>query len=388
MVANKIIIWGNDNSNTLGVLRQFGEFGYDVFVIFNCATARIAVKSKYCKHYYVAVDLEDGLNYIISHFSNENDKPFIFCNSDKILSFLDENSGKLTGKFIFPTISEPGRIKHFLNKRYQCELAQEVGLDVPHTSFFKKEQDEVNIDELNIVTPCIIKPVLSRDVSYSFKIKICANEADVLSVLKDAMVGSQFVIQEYVEHDNLVVVDGCRTLDGMFYISGSLVAQEGGVNCDSSFGYMQDVIPSVINVEKLKTYIERIGYYGPFGFDLGVTNEKAYFFESNLRIDATNYLFHKMGFSFLHLWVTSAAGESIDNIPKKCKGKKFFIDDVGLLARATSGEISKETWHKYMDRAEIFKFKSGSDPMPYRWQRLVYLVYPIVTKLRKLVSGR
>ena len=47
MLKNKIIIWGADDFNTLGLLREYGEPGVDVFFLIKGARA-YASQSKYC----------------------------------------------------------------------------------------------------------------------------------------------------------------------------------------------------------------------------------------------------------------------------------------------------------------------------------------------------
>ena len=47
---NKIIIWGADGFNTLGLLRQLGQDDFDLFFLIK-GSASYASKSKFCKKF-------------------------------------------------------------------------------------------------------------------------------------------------------------------------------------------------------------------------------------------------------------------------------------------------------------------------------------------------
>lgn len=61
----KVIIWGVDDYNTLGLFRALGKYNLDItFLVFqgirHCATL-----SKYCKKYVETPTLEDGMKFYV-----------------------------------------------------------------------------------------------------------------------------------------------------------------------------------------------------------------------------------------------------------------------------------------------------------------------------------
>lgn len=382
-VNNKIIIWGNDNSNLLGVLRQLSENGLNCFVLFNQRTARMAIKSHYCKDYYIANDLNDGISFLLSHFQEEQYKPIILCTGDAFAEKLDEYKEKLITRYYLPGTKEQGVLKNYLNKYNQVKLAEKNGLHAPKSILVRNIAD---IDFNSISYPCIVKPNQRiNGVHYKFKIKICRNEGELKEALATSDKEAVYILQEYISDYQLAVIDGCRLSDGTTLLSGVLMCEKGGELSDSSFGYLSEKAPTSIDMVKVKAYLESINYCGPFGFDFGLKEGKAYFFESNLRIDATNYLFYKMGFNFLYLWIAEVTGNEWHNISCKVKGKKYFIDDIGELSMVTAGKMRKEDWKADMKRAEIYKFKNSKDNMPYIWQRIVYAIIPFHKVIKNMI---
>lgn len=380
---NKVIIWGSDNSNMLGVLRQLSENGWNCFVLFHHRTARIAVKSRYCTDYYIAKSLDDGISFLLANFAEEEVKPIVLCTGDSFVEELDKHRERLAERYYIPGTRKQGELSRVLNKYKQVELAAEVGMKVPSSILVDNANE---IDFASISYPCIVKPNQRiAGVQYKFKIRICRNEEELRNSLDGSDARASYIIQEYIENYQLVVIDGSRLSCGETFISGALYCEKGGEQGDSSFGYVTEQIPSAIDVRKAIAYLEKIGYCGPFGFDFGLTGGKAYFFESNLRIDATNYLFYQMGFNFLHLWVAEITGTEWKDISREVKGKKYFVDDIGELSMVASGEIDKKQWQDDMEKAEIYKFKNSKDNKPYICQRLVYALLPVYDRIKKIL---
>ena len=64
-MTKRVIIWGVDDYNVLGLFRELGMFDLDItFLVFqgvrNCATL-----SKYCKKYVETPTLESGIEYLL-----------------------------------------------------------------------------------------------------------------------------------------------------------------------------------------------------------------------------------------------------------------------------------------------------------------------------------
>ncbi|GEM_PF-3061284 len=381
-IPNKVIIWGNDNSNMLGVVRQLGECMIETFVLFNQRTARITNNSKYCKRYYIANDLDDGINFLKTHFNEERDKPVLLCTGDIFAEQIDIHRDELEQKFLLYGPRQKGILANLLEKSAQCNLAQEIGLTVPSFSIYS---DKMDISKIKY--PCIIKPTKrNKNSGPSFKIRKCGTESELKKAISEMDINTTYLIQDYIEGYRLAVVDGCRLRNGETIISGTLMCQKGGETCDSSFGYIDENIPACIPTDMIINLLEKIDYYGPFGLDFGIANDRAYFFEINLRIDATNYVFYKMGAHFLELWALDATGHDISQVPKAVKGKMYFIDDIGELGQVYNGVLTKKEWDEDMAKAEIYKFRNSADPYPYYLQRGIYGLLIAAKKIKSIAN--
>lgn len=385
-IPNKVIIWGNDNSNMLGVLRQLSENKIYTFLLFNKQKARIASMSRYCKFYYVASCIDDGLDYIRSNFSQEKHKPILLCTGDLFAEAISAHYDELSLIFHIAGFRQQGAMSRYLDKNVQNSVAKKVGLEVPISGLYDK--DSINKDLCGIITyPCIIKPAMHyehyKEDSHRFKIEVCYTSSQFKKISEILEKDKLYLIQEYIKKDNLVVINGCRHQDGSVFISGSLVCENGGEDCDSSFGYVTEDIPKCIDIKLIERFVQEINYYGPFGFDFGIKDDKAYFFEMNLRIDATNYLFYKMGGQFILSWIFDVAKRDNDLISHVVRGKKYFMDDIGELHQITSRKINRSIWRSHFFKAKIHKFFNWKDLTPFIVQYLIYLVYPLYRNISK-----
>ena len=108
--SHRFIILGDGHFNTLGMIRSLGEVGLrpDVVLVGRSRTA-VSV-SKYIRHLHVAENIETGLEYIISTYSKEKEKPFLLTGSDKIIAVIDRNYNRLINRFYFFNAGEEGRM--------------------------------------------------------------------------------------------------------------------------------------------------------------------------------------------------------------------------------------------------------------------------------------
>lgn len=389
-IPNKVVIWGNDNSNMLGVLRQLSENNIFTYIVFNHQKARMASASKYCKHFFVASSVEEGISFIKDRlFTNEEYKPILISTGDLFAEQINAHYDVLSIKYHIAGFKEQGVIEKYLDKNFQNYFALKTGLNIPH-GYLLNSKDCMEFELKKILFPCIIKPARHYSSydhsSHKFKIKVCESEQQVKDVLNIMEDDKKYMIQEYIQKDNLVVINGCRLQNGSIFISGALVCENGGEESDSSFGYITEQIPSCINKGSIEKFVEEIDYYGPFGFDFAIKDNKAYFLEMNLRIDATNYLFYKMGGQFLITWIFDVASKGIVTISQCVHGKKYFMDDIGELHQVLSKKMPKSQWRSHFCKAKIHKFFNWRDMLPFILQYVICYTYPYYNKFKKIIN--
>ena len=86
-MKKKVIIWGVDDYNVLGLCRQFAKSDFELLFIAYRGKANCATVSKYCTNFVEALTIEDGYNYLMTHCANANDKAVVINSNDLIAEY-------------------------------------------------------------------------------------------------------------------------------------------------------------------------------------------------------------------------------------------------------------------------------------------------------------
>ena len=374
IIRNKIIIWGTDDFNTLGILRQFGQHNLDVLFLIK-GKAGISTKSKFCRNFIETSTIVDGYNYLIHQFSNELLKPIIITSGDDIITFIDVHSDVLKNFFILPGSKQQGLIERYIDKNNMTALANEVGIKCPQSKFIKYDS---SID--NIIYPCIIKPSHEKVGRYNeFKVRKCTNREDLRKILKLVNKESEFIVQQYIPKEKEVLLYGGRMADGNTIIAGAFIKDRLLKSGPGSHGIVTDKIPKSINLHMISLFLEKIDYIGPFSFEYGIIGNNAYFFEVNLRNDGTSHYFYQAGAIILLAYVYSCVGLDYSKISTKVVGDNRFIDEVYDIENIITFRVSYAKWKLDRKEATIFRFYSKDDDMPYRYLRKFRLINILIS---------
>lgn len=362
MENRKVVIWGVDDYNTLGLFRELGPFGYDItFLVFlginNCAT-----KSKYCNKYIETPTLEDGLKYLKENYQNTTNKAILINSNDLIAEFLDKNRIELSKCFVVPGTSNPGSLTKLDDKFVMTEIAKDLGFDVPQS-----RECQWNSDIEGVIYPCLLKPTHQTLGKYNeFKFKICNNKKSLKNTLKFVRRDSSFILQQYIPKESVALVYGCRTLDGKTTLSGVLEKDRFCDNGDGSHGVLLPDFPSYINPDLIIKFIENVDFYGLFSVEYLVYKGKAYFIEINWRNDGTSHLFYQAGANLPRLWVESNFANIGDlSFTTKIESKRYFMDEIFDEDNLRKKVISREEWERQRSEASVFKYYDDADLVPY-----------------------
>ena len=359
-IENKVIVWSIDDFNTLGLMRELGQADIDLFFLVK-GHAGFAVKSKYCKKYIETESIEAGYQYLLANFVDEAKKPIIIISSDEIITFVDKNKEELEKYFIVPGTSIKGNIEKYIDKNNMTALAEEIGILCPKSMAIRKEVDIPDIDY-----PCLIKPSHQKPGHYNeFKFKICKNKKVLKRTLRYVRSDSEFILQQYVPKKLDLLIYGGRMWDGNTIFAGAFIRDRWADSGSSSHGYFNNDIPDCADTSKILEFLERIDYHGLFSVEYGLLEDKAYFFEINLRNDGTSHYFYQAGANIPLAYVYSSAGLDYAQIPTRVIGKKWFIDELFDVENVLLGRITKKIWKKDMSEATIFKYYDKADLVPY-----------------------
>lgn len=379
---NKVIIWGVDDYNTLGLFRALGKYDLDItFLVFqgikHCATL-----SKYCTHFIETSSLEDGLKYLLDNYHDTANKAVIVDSNDLIAEFLDKHRPDLSPYFIVPGTSAPGYLALLNDKYKMTKIAKELGFDIPSSRECKWDS---NIEDISY--PCILKPTHQTLGKFNeFKFKICKDKASLKRVLRFVRKGSTFILQQYIPKESVALVYGCRTLDRQVHLAGVLEKDRFCDNGDGSHGILMSEIPPYINANLIQSFLDRVDFVGLFSVEYLVYQGKAYFIEVNWRNDGTSHLFFQAGANLPLLWVMSCEGLNTTEIGVKVSKDSYFIDEIFDEENVNRKKVSTEQWNKERSEATIFKYYDAEDPAPFeavkRKKNIKLLIDYVVSKNR------
>lgn len=361
-MTNKIIIWGVDDFNTLGLLREYGEPQMDVFFLIK-GKAAYACKSKYCNHYHFIKSNDEGLNYLLENFSQEKKKPIIITSGDGIAVFIDQHKIELEKYFIIPGTSKQGLQEKYTDKNTMTQLAEEIGILCPKSTYCRWDS---NVND--VTYPCLIKPAHQKPGHYNeFKFKICNTKAELKRVLKIVRHDSEFILQDYIPKEKDLLVYGSRMWDGKTILAGAMIRDRWADSGSSSHGLMTKNVPTCIDIVKISNFLDRIDYHGVFSFEYGMVGDKAYFFEVNLRNDGTSHYFYQSGANIPLAYAYSCVGEDYTQVNTEVIEDRWFIDEVFDFENVIKGIISKKQWKADMKQATVFKYYDKNDVEPWRY---------------------
>lgn len=375
MNKKKVVIWGVDDYNVLGLCRQFANTEFDVFFIAYRGINGCAVSSRYCNKYVDTNTIEEGYSYLMSQCV-ENEKSVLINSNDLIAEFIDEHRQELENFFTITGTISPGSLKRYDNKFEMCQLAEELGFLVPQTMICKWD---TIID--NVKFPCILKPSHQTVGKYNeFKFKICNNIKQLKRTLTFVRHDSEFLLQQYIPKEKDILIYGARMLSGDMCVAGALIRDRFCGTGESSHGLITPKIPPCVDTELIQKYLEKIGYYGLFSVEYGMLSDKAYFFEVNFRNDGTSHFFFQAGANIPLAWAYSSLGLEYSNIQTVVSGDYYYMDEIYDVQNVKEGKISKEQWEKERAEATIYKYYSSDDTAPYEVMQRI--------KNKKLLLGR
>lgn len=359
-IQNKVIVWSIDDFNTLGLMRELGNAELDVLFLIK-GHAGIAAGSKYCKAYVETATIEDGFRYLLQNHTAEVYKPIIIISSDEIITFVDQHKEEFEKHFIVPGTGEKGNVEKYIDKNTMTALAQEIGILCPASRAVTKDSDISGTEY-----PCLIKPSHQKPGHYNeFKFKICKNERALKRTLRFVRSDSEFILQQYIPKELDLLVYGGRMWDGNTVLAGAFIRDRWADSGSSSHGYLTDCIPQCADTTKICEFLERIDYYGLFSVEYGLLDDKAYFFEINLRNDGTSHYFYQAGANIPLAYVYSSAGLDYSHVSTKVEGKQWFADELYDVENVLLGKVSRKQWKRELAEATVCKYYDKDDPVPY-----------------------
>lgn len=359
--TNKIIIWGKDNFNTLGLLRQLSGEGRRVFFLMWGKPTGCASASRFLGEYVIVESLDEGYHYLLTQFKEELVKPVLFTPSDEIIEFVDQHRPELHKSIIVPGTRESGLLTKIDDKNTMSDLAARIGFLIPASKICRWDTDISDVKY-----PCILKPAhTTAGHKNEFKYRICKNEKELQNALKYVRHESEFILQQYIPKESVALVYGARMSDGRVKNAGVLIKDRFIASGDGSHGLLTTKYPSGIDENQITAFLQEIDYCGLYSFEYGLYEGKAYFFEVNLRNDGTSHYFYQAGANIPLAWYKSMIGMDEGTVPTSVTKNVWFIDEVFDVANVWNRTVSRKQWKKERAEANIFKYYATDDKKPW-----------------------
>lgn len=359
----RVVIWGDDHHNALGLLRMLGGHGIEIFFLIHRINHHIATESKYCQNFAVVQSVEEGLEYLCSNYQDKENKAVLLFTADVYAETANNNLNRLKDCFFVAGVPIEKELNKINDKYFMGSLASKCGIKIPSTFLFPQD-DLSNIRDF----PVIIKPC--SPCRKDFKTRIIYSEKELRNFQHVLIQGKRYVIQQFISKKADGLIYGCRTQQGATYLSGICVRNRWSDDGCGSFGYISSNIPESINREGIDKFLSEINFTGVFSVEYALTDNEAYFYEFNLRNDGTSVLFYQSGSNLALCYVNSCYG--IDtNAPIKSEGTHFLINEIWDQYNVKDGLVSKKQWEDDFAKSSIYFYYDKDDMGPYNYQRSI-----------------
>ena len=359
-MSRRIVIWGDDHHNALGLLRMLGGRGFNVLFLVHAMKRNVATASKYCEKYVIVRDIEEGLTFLVNNYTDKKEKAVLFFTADKFSEAANKNYNLLKDYFFITGPTQEGLLTEVDDKYTMSMMASECGITIPQTLLYP-------LTPLNVVNffPVIIKPC--SPAYKDFKARVAKNSNQLRKLSKMLIPGKRYVIQSFIKKEADGLVYGCRTWDGKTYLAGICVRNRWGDDSCGSFGYITEEIPDCVCASGIDSFLKRIDFKGIFSVEYALTKDNAYFYEFNLRNDGTSVLFYNAGSNLALFFVNSCFGVD-EKVPIRVQGKQYLMHEILDRFNIYDGIVSKKQWLEDKAKVTLHFLYDPNDMKPYEVQ--------------------
>lgn len=364
---HKFILFVGDHFNPLGMIRSLGEYGIYSDVVLISRNPILVNHSRYINCIKIFVTPNDGIEYIISTYSNEKFKPFILTGSDDLISVIDSNFSRLKDLFIFFTTDKQNGINELLSKRKQNELALSCGFNVP--AF---EEVKVGDKPTLVKYPLITKSIDSTVYNWKNQVFLCKDYEELLNAYKKLKCG-KILLQEYVEKENETGFDALSINHGKdVYLPLQLTYHSVlETNFGHSIFFFKPKDEELIY--KVRKLIQKTKFDGIFSIDfLKGKDGNIYFLEINFRNSAWSYPMTRAGVNLPIIWAKSTLSKCLDlsNVNIKKLPFSAIVETSEFIQGFRKGLKTGVRAIKNICKSDSLIMWSFRDPKPF-----LYFVY-------------
>lgn len=356
----KVIVLGNDHTNSLGIIQSLGKEGYYMIAFVWGVKTDMLRCSRYLKEIHTGKNIEECVAKISKYNHDKAEViPIIAC-CDAAALALERNAGILQGRFVFEHAKNYSLV-HLAKKENQVNYALQAGFNVPKT-WNLNEEKTIPTD---IIYPCLIKPLVSCEGAKT-DIRVCHNEDELKRNLNSLKYTKQVLLQQYIERDYEISILGCGTESGDVIIPCvenklTLYPKNVGLECLANMQPLED--KSIIN--SIRTLVQNIGYVGTFSVEMMhcKLDNVFYFTEINLRNDGANAFVYKYGVNLPLNHIEDITGKPLTQYNSFHPG--YYIWDMHHFLSLVHREMSLTQWIKELRMSKGFLTYFSDDKKPF-----------------------
>ncbi len=355
-----IIVFGNDHTNSVGVIQSLGKAGYRCIGLLFGAKSDFVISSNYTEYVITAKDPQTCIEMLLNNLPVCKSKiPIIACCDTAALT-LERNANRLHERFVFE-YSTHYTLDYLAKKENQVQLATESGFNVPKSWNL---QDSRGIPS-DVCYPCIIKPLVSCEGAKS-DIRVCRTRKELEKNLNSLVHTQNVLLQQYIERDYEISILGCGLTTGKCIIPVvenklTLYPKHVGLECLANIQPLEDG-PIKSSIERL---ISNTGYVGLFSVEMMhcKDDDKFYFTEINLRNDGAEALVTKYGANLPLNHVEDLMGLPLTEPTWHHPG--YYIWDMHHFLSLIHRDISLINWIKDIKKSNGFMLFFKEDRKPF-----------------------
>lgn len=360
-MKNKVIVFGCNHQNMLGLVRSLGEKGIRPYCVLLNTNYGMVFESKYPAECIYVKNAQLGYEYIVKRFSKESIPPILLSSDDVTETLFDKNVESLRKHFIVPASNENGKLTHLMNKYEIGKYALQYGFEVPWMKVIKKGEEIFDIPAYPVFT----KSLKSIDGGKNEECK-CNNKEELENVLDECKSGV-LLVQQYINKVDEIDYIG-YIANGKVYMP--YIQHQLRFSDNAYGGYHRFDVATGNELEmKIKEMLLDIGFQGLFSVEFIVDKSgRWYFTEINFRHDGHDYLTTNVGINLPWLYCNAVAGEKISLMPQ-VKIKSFIgmneIVDYKQFVKTKKISLIKWLWQFFTADAHIMWNRKDYGPLIY-----------------------
>jgi len=356
---NKVIVFGCNHQNMLGLVRSLGEKGVHPYCILLKSKEGMVFSSKYPFAKVWVESPEAGLDYIVNYFSSETVKPILLSSDDMTETLFDKNASTLREHFIVPASSEDGRLTQLMDKQNIGALAKKHGFIIPAMHVMKKG------DQLprELSFPVFTKSVKSIDGGKNEERK-CNNATELEKALKESRSG-ELLVQQFIDKKDEIDLIGFVANGEVFmpYIQHQMRFSD---HAYGGYHRFDKVVVDSPLYRQVLALLKEIDFQGLFSVEFLVDKSGSWFFtEVNFRHDGHTYLLTPGGVNIPWLYceavTTGAFHCDLSRAKDPIIGMNEYVD---ISQFVKTGKISILKWLRQFATADSHTLWNWRDPAP------------------------